>query len=1156
MNRSQTLRKPMLKTAAIIVAVLHCLLINLSAQAHPEQKKTIGLEGVTFEKTIKEIEKVFGVKFTYDASLQALQQRVSLEKKERTLDEVLNELSKKVNVKFIRAGGLIGVQEASSTFYAVSYKEGSNTQATSFVLKGKIVDEKKDIAVANATIHIRNSKTYATSDNDGYFSIAAVEGDVLEITSIGYTAKEVTVGTSTEILINMSSSENQLNEVVITALGIKKEKAKIDYATQEVKGENLQKAREANVVSSLTGKVAGLTVTNKSTLFENQQIALRGEATLVVIDGVPTNTNFWNINADDVESVTVLKGTAAAALYGSLGVNGAIMITTKKGKGGSNGLQVDFNSTSQFQAGFIALPKTQKEYGMGWSGTYAYIDGQGGGGYYDNYGYVWGPKLNVKDAGTPSGYAEYPQYNSPFNPDSLYSFTQNGVTGQSHYKPLPFISRGTNNLKNFLNNEFLTTDNISVSGKTDKSDFRISASHVYQKGQVPNTHLNSTTLSLAGGLKVTEKLRVEATMSYNKQYTPNYPTTGYGPSNYFYNILLWMGPDVDIRDMKNYWQPGKTGTQQLTYNYSWYNNPYFMSKEYLKSYNTDVITTQVNATYSFSKNLSFLIRSGATVNNVSEDTKIPYSFIDYGTSKAPFGQYFLDTRGTLRIVSDALMTYQKKFGDFDVTVSAGASSRYDQTKGLYSNTVGGLAVPNNYTLENTRDPLYSTNYLTEKQYQSLFGYSDISYKNMIYLSVTGRNDWTSALQRPNNSFFYPSAGLGLVISQMVKLPSAISWLKLRGAWASVSTDVDPYYTLQTYNRGTRWNGTPSLNVPSTLISGAIQPQTTVSQEYGAEMKFLKNRFGIDFTYYRYLNKDFVIDVPISEASGYSARRINADETVKRGIEIVVSGTPVKTKNFQWSTVLNYSRIRNVARSYYGGDSIRNGVKTGERNDVYRGYAWQRSPDGQQVFENGLPQYINQIVNLGYLNPDWEFGFVNTFSYKNISLGFTFDGQIGGHMFNGVEAKMYEGGMHPVTANHYRDEAYNGEKTYLAQGVIVTEGDVTYDQQGNIISDTRKFARNDSKVNYIDYIFGQYTNGVDQAGLYKRTFVKLREVVISYNIPATLFRKAPFKAASVSLTGRNLALFTKVPFMDPESYEGTTIAEPTYRNIGVNLSFTF
>jgi hypothetical protein len=264
------------------------------------------------------------------------------------------------------------------------------------------------------------------------------------------------------------------------------------------------------------------------------------------------------------------------------------MITTKKGKGGANGVEVSYNTTTQFQAGFLRIPNTQKEYGMGWNGYYAFVDGKGGGGWYDDYGYVWGPKLDQPDASTPSGFTEYPQYNSEYDPNTWFDFTQQGYTDQSHYKPMAWRSKGKNNLKNFLENEMATTHNISVAGKTDRSDYRISLSHTYQKGQVPNTKLNSTFLNLGGSLKVTDKFRVESSISYNKQYSPNYPETGYGPTNFFYNILLWMGPDVDIRDLRDYWKPagGRTSgsgfipygvkdIQQFNYNYSWYNNPYF-----------------------------------------------------------------------------------------------------------------------------------------------------------------------------------------------------------------------------------------------------------------------------------------------------------------------------------------------------------------------------------------------------------------------------------------------------------------------------------------------------------------------------------------------------------------------------------------------------
>ncbi|RZM01928.1 MAG: SusC/RagA family TonB-linked outer membrane protein, partial [Pedobacter sp.] len=371
------------------------------------------------------------------------------------------------------------------------------------------------------------------------------------------------------------------------------------------------------------------------------------------------------------------------------------MITTKKGKSGANGTEVSYNTTTQFQAGFLRLPDTQKEYGMGWNGKYAFVNGKGGNGWYDDYGYVWGPKLNEPDPTTPSGFKEYPQYNSPYDPDQLFSFSQKGETGSSHYKPTPWVSKGQDNLKNFLNNEMSTTHNVSLAGKTDKSDYRISVSHTYQKGQVPNTKLNSTSLSVAGSLKITEKLRAEASVAYNKQFTPNYPETGYGPNNFFYNILLWMGPDVDIRDLSNYWKPaggrdngsggfipyGQKDLQQFNYNYSWYNNPYFLANEFQKSYTNDVIVAQANVTYDFTKDLQLLVRTGATTNNVFADTKTPYSYINYGTSAAPKGNYRIDQNSNLLIVSDLLLTYKKTFlKDFSATVSVGASNRYSQAK--------------------------------------------------------------------------------------------------------------------------------------------------------------------------------------------------------------------------------------------------------------------------------------------------------------------------------------------------------------------------------------------------------------------------------------------------------------------------------------------
>lgn len=1160
---------------SVIILLLLSFFLCAQAQAFAETRASFGFRNAPLEEVIKRVGKIFNVQFTYESGIIGKDAKIDLPKKERTLGETLNQLTELTGLRFMQAGNLVGIQRPPKK----GVNEGDHKiRFEKVTIRGKVTDSNNQ-PVAGATVAVRGTARGVTTDANGNFTIEVEKGEVLEISFVDFVTQQIVAESSTTLNIVLVSSAKALEEVVVTALGVRKEKAKVAYAMQEVKGEALQKAPETNVANNLVGKVAGLSIYTKSTLFENPEIYIRGGSTLVVIDGVPTQTDFWNINPNDIESVNVLKGTAASALYGSLGINGAIMITTKKGKSGANGSEISYNTTTQFQAGFLRVPKTQQEYGMGWDGYYAFINGKGGGGWYDDYGYVWGPKLNVPDPTTQSGFTEYPQYNSPYDPNQWFEFKQRGYTDYSHYKPMPWVSKGKNNLKNFLQNELSTMHNISVAGKTDRSDYRISVSHTYQKGQVPNTKLNSSNISLAGSLKITEKLKAEATIGYNKQFTPNYPETGYGPNNYFYNILLWMGPDVDIRELKNYWQPagGRTNSagafipygvkdiQQFNYNYTWYNNPWFLANEYLKGYNNDVIVAQLNATYDFTKDLQLMVRSGATTNSVTADVKIPYSYINYGTSAAPRGNYSVRNNNNLLITTEALLTYKKTFlKDFSITASAGASNRYNQAKSSFAGTNGGLTIPKAYNLKSSINPLSTGgdfpdvgNTLLESQVSSVFGYADIGYRNMVYLNVTGRNDWTSTLQKPYNSFFYPSVSLSVIGSEIVKLPEFISFLKLRGSFADISSDVSPYYTIPTYRSSTSWNGVPSVNLPGTIISPSIHPRTTISQEYGGELRFLKNRIGIDFTWFSYLEKNFPKDVPISQASGYNSIRVNADEFNRKGIELVVSGSPVRTKDLRWDVTLNYTRLRSTVKSYYGGEDIRDGIKVGQRTDVYRTWAWERSPDGQIVYgSNGYPQYINHVVNLGYYNPDWEFGAINSLSYKNLTLSFSFDGRIGGLMYNGVEQKLYEGGMHPATANKFRDDSYDGNPTYVGQGVVVTSGAVDYDIQGNIISDTRKFAPNTKGVKYIDWVFATYVNGVPDANLYKRTFVKLREVVLTYNASPKLVKKTPFKGASISVTGRNLALWSDAPFMDPDGYEGTTLADPSYRNIGFNLNLKF
>jgi TonB-linked SusC/RagA family outer membrane protein len=1065
------------------------------------------------------------------------------------------------------------VLSATFLFHPIVFA-GNHKSNLSVSVRGVVKDQEGNL-LAGATVTEKGTRNAVIAAENGSFIITVNEGATLVISYIGYDIQEVPVTVGTEMVITMVRKEN-LSEVVVTALGITKEKNKISYATQEVKGTALEKAPEPNVAENLVGKVAGLNIFTKTNLFENPEIYLRGHTTLVVIDGVPTdkdNFDFWNLNPNDIDNINVLKGTAAAALYGALGINGAIMITTKKGKAGAKGVEVSFNSSTQFQVGYLKIPETQTQYGMGWSGYYAFIDGKGGGGWYDDYGYVWGPKLNTG--------AEYPQYNSPYDPDNLYEFTQAGYTDYSHYKPIPGISRGTNNLKNFLDNEFITTNNISVAGKNENADYRVSFTHMYQKGQVPNTKLNSTTLNLSGGLQVTSKFKVQSTLSYNKQYTPNYPTTGYGANNFFYNILLWMGADVDIRDMKDYWRPGggridgSTGNfipygvedvQQFNYNYTWYNNPWYLAYEALNGYTNDVVTGQLNATYNFTKDLSLFVRSGIITNSSLSTLKTPKSYIYYGGAEFD-GNYGETRQSNFQIVTDALVTYNRTFlQDFHATVSVGGSTRYNHNSNLHSQT-NGLNVPADYNLDNTIGAVVTTNQTAEKRVNSVFGYLDVDYRKWVFLGLTGRSDATTTLQKPFNSYFYPSASLGIIPTTIFHLPEFISYIKIRGSWANISNDDiniygtiyrDWYATLPIYETGPRWNGTnASLFLPATLIQPDLHPNTTLSQEYGTELRFLKDRLGVDFTYFTYIDKNNIFPAPLSWASGYNNQLVNADKINRRGIEITATATPVRTRTIKWDILANYSTVHSYAKEWYGGDTIRNAIKVGERTDVLRAWDWERSPDGQIVYgSNGFPQYIDHEVNIGHTDPDFVFGITNNISYKNLSLGFSFDGRIGGLMVNGLEQKLFEGGTHPETANSYRDDAYEGKKTYVGQGVVVTSGSVQYDIQGNIISDTRKFEPNTTKVNYIDWVFATYVNGVAGADIYKRSFVKLREVVLSYNFTPQVLKKTPFTGASISVTARNLLLFTDVPFMDPDGYSDYSLAEPTYRNIGVNINLKF
>jgi TonB-linked SusC/RagA family outer membrane protein len=1019
--------------------------------------------------------------------------------------------------------------------------------------------KEKGMPMPGVSILEKGTSQGTATDTDGKFKITVSSPTAVLIFSfIGYKTLEQPVNNQSILDVELEEDITSLTEVVVTALGVQREIKSLGYSVQSVKGESVTKAREPNIINSLTGKVAGLQIQNQTDLFQNPIIKLRGAAPLIVIDGVPSVDNdIWKINADDIESYNVLKGATASALYGSIGRNGAIMITTKRGNQFKTTVEV--NSSTMFQPSFIRIPDVQTTYGNGNNGQYAYVDGSGSG--TEGGGWIWGPKLDQRDPSTPSGFWETTQFNSPVDP----------ATGE--LVPLPFLSRGKNNVKDFFQTGLISTNNISVSGGNDNSNFRISVSNTYQKGIVPNTQLNNTSFSVAGGYRLAKNLKADASLTYNRQYTDNFPEVGYGPNNYLYNLILWTGPDIDVNDLRNYWVKGQEGIQQRHYNKSWYNNPYFQANEYLRGYYRDNVFGQVSLDYSLLPGLDLTLRTGINQYSLNRSYKEPKSYVAY--DYVSNGNYGLLSENGLNLNTDFIAAYNKKVsGNISVRVSVGGANRWRTFRSVFVKT-DGLVIPGFYNLSNTQNPLQGIDRLNptelrdgqqEEKVNSVYGTVDVELWNSIFLGVTARNDWVSTLPVQNNSFFYPSVSVSGVISDLVDVSSLnISFLKLRASWSRVSdgkiTALDnalgkgyPYQHIQAYNPGINWNNNPSLSFPATLVNPNIRPETSDTYEVGADIRFLKGRLGLDVAVYSIRDFDNITSVPMSVSSGYTSRLENGGEFLRKGVEITLSGTPVKNDLFSWDVMVNWSQFHKYLESVYDGSDRLEYIKVGTRWDQIYGSGYMHTPGGKLVLQdNGFPMNDPYVRKLGNTDPDYIFGIQNTFSYKNFSLNVSVDGRVGGMMYSTTNQKMWWGGTHPGTVNQFRDDANEGLATYIANGVVVVEGNASYDADGNILSDTRVYAPNTTPVNYISWNIN--TSNAFLNHYYDQTFVKLREIVITYNVPKQVLSKTFLTRASVSLVGRNLALWSNMPEVDPDT-GSDNLQTPSTRNMGFNLNFSF
>jgi len=1070
-------------------------------------------------------------------------------------------------------------------------------QNKALVITGTVTD-KNGQPLPGVSIRVKGGTGGSTTDNNGKFSLTVSdEKAVLLVSYIGYKTQEVAVNGQTNLRITLGDEENQLTEVVVTALGISREKKSLGYAAQEIKGDELDKARETNFSSGLAGKIAGVTVMNSpSGVGGSARVTIRGDKSLninsnqplYVIDGIPiSNENYGSsgsnyqevdygngaslINPDDVESVNVLKGANAAALYGSRAANGVILITTKTGKK-SKGVGVSVNSGITLESPLV-LPDFQKKYGQGNDGEFSFVDGLGSG-VRDGVDESWGPAFNGQlipqfDSPTSNGYRGGDIY--LINDGTLGSAANLAARGT--ITPTPWENRF--NLNDFYETGVTTNNNIAVTGANDNGNFRVSYTNLYQKGIVPNTDLKRNTFAFNFDYKLTPKLSVKASTNYILNNSGNRPNISYGTENIIYLLNNWMGQQVDLNSLKDYWVSGMEDRQQFNFNYNYHDNPYFNLYENTNSQNAHRLIGNIAVKYDINSWLNVLLRGGTDYGNELRERRRSFS-----TQRYPRGAYREERIENTETNLDFLITASKALNkDFNISLNAGGNTRINNNNQISTFTTE-LLTPGIYNLNNSSIPLVTEIFNPRKKVNSLYGFGQVSYKNYLFLDVTARNDWSSALTLPvnnatlgitDNSYFYPSASLSALISEMTTLPKWVSYGKLRLSAARGGNDTSPYAFTQAYNKQNPIGSTPVFNTSGVLRNFNIKPEISTSLEGGLEWKFLDNRLGFDFSYYHMNTKNQILNnVPISITSGWDTQILNAGEIRNSGIELSINTTPIK-QAFRWDFDVNFSMNRSMVvkltddinvYQMAGKEAISIEARVGNRMGDMYGEVYQRvtdpsSPYVGQVINNanGRPLSTGTRELLGNYNPDWLAGVRNTISYKGVNMSFLFDIRKGGKVYSLTQVVGREAGQLEETLLG-RADGY--DLTKAGNGVI---------SPGVIQNADGSFRPNDVVLSARAWN-SAFTNGrsIAEPAIFDASFVKLRELTLGYSIPSSFLKKYKITNMSLSLVGRNLWLVhSKAPHIDPEqiAMDGGTYVPgvesssiPTTRSVGMNLKFNF
>lgn len=1051
--------------------------------------------------------------------------------------------------------------------HPLASKPGNTRISVSYedvVVRGKVTDENGE-ALIGVNIKAKGSNRGTVSDKDGNYMLTLPSGStVLVFSFVGYLPREMSIDRTQVLDLQLTPDPKALDEVVVTALGIKRDEKALGYATTVVQGEQLTNAISGNWTDALSGKVAGLNLlrSNGGPTGSNK-IILRGEnnltgdnEALIVVDGVVINqgsgrrsaisgediygtgsdnmpadygSGLNDINPEDIESVTVLKGPGASALYGQRGANGALIITTKSGSTKRKGLGVTLNSNASMEQ-VNRWPDLQYEYGQGLDGA-AY--------------YSYGTTVDgTSTSGTSSAYG--PKF------DGQQFFQYDPVTQAVGKERTPWVPY-PGKINKYFNPGHTYTNTISVDGGTDKTTARFSVTNVHNDWIIPNTGYKRNSVALSVNSKVNDKLRISSKVNYTNKWSDNLPGAGYGNQSIMYWYIFWQ-PNADPDWLKEYWVRGQEGLK-IKYPYSSFpENPYAIANEFINSSNRHGVTGNIQATYDFTKELSLLVRTSIDMTYEERAQERPY---DAG-AKLQKGSYRTQNIFSMEASTDFLLRYTKKVSrDIELSGTVGGSilrNNYNKDEVR----ADSLTYPGIYSMANAAGPLVTIPLKSKYAINSLYGLISANYKDFLFADLTARQDWNSVLATPerttNSGFFYPSANVSWVMSEVLKMPKAIDFAKLRFSVAGVgSGGTTPYQTAFYYElAGPLYEG-GALQNPSVLANPNLVSLKTISYEVGTNVKMLKNRLGFDIAVYSGSTKDQILSRVIDRASGFSRAMINAGKVNNRGIELAINGSPIKSaKGFNWNTNVvfsaNRNRIMELADSSVvlqtgpvGGGQLVAKVG-GSMGDLYgRGYV--RSPDGQVVYDptTGFALISEEVQYIGNTIPKWKIGFSNDFSYKQFRVSLLFDAQYGAVAHSLMHYKMAEQGK---TANTLPGR-YNG---IIGNGVI-KDAEGKY-RPNNVIA-----------MDIDEYYRSHYGADNAEGSTYKTDFIKFREARIDYTLSSQLCRRLGLQKAVIGVYGRNLHIWSEWPMFDPEfgTLSGSDIVKgfeigqfPSTRTFGVNL----